>query len=214
VYLKELKLPDHVFLRRNGTVSIVERGSATERSLKLPAPTRVVEKKSAARYLGALASAVFVVYFASLFLDSLFATALEIALLVALIGVPFLIDRLFGGRIAVFAYLGTFIAFALLRGGLATGSLRLGLIFFGGSPVDYQGYAIVPASDLITTLVIGLLPFATAKMLGQVAVRYGIIIGSGGDEYTLWVRHLGLVRETLAFLGDQRTRDLPEGEDR
>jgi len=198
--LEELKLPDHIFSRSDGSVTILERESGNQRSLSLPARARIVEKKSMARYLGAIASAVFVIYFASMFVEILFTTTLELAILPVLIAVPFIIDRVGGGRAAIAGYLIAFFAFALLRGGMATGSLRLGLIFFGGSPVDYQGYAIVPASDILTALILGLLPFGFMNIIGQAVAKYGIVFGSAGEEYTIWVRHKELVGEILRFL--------------
>ena len=210
--LEELKLPDHIFLRRNGTVTIVERGTGDERSFQLPTTARVVKRMSAVRYLGALASAIFAVYFASMFMDVLFTTNLEIVLIPVIIAVPFVFDRFGGGRAAVLAYLGAFIAFALIRGGFAAGSLRLGVIFFGGGPVDYQGYSIVPASDLLTSLILGLLPYVFMKMLGQAILKYRIVIGSGGDEYAVWVRHPTLAGEVLAFLKRADPAGFPKGE--
>jgi len=208
VKLEELKLPDHVFSRRDGSVTILERESGKQLSLSLPARARIVEKKSMARYLGAAASAVFVIYFASMFVEIMFTTTAELAILPALVAIPFIIDRVGGGRAAVLGYLVAFFSFALLMGGMAAGSLRLGLIFFGGGPADYQGYAIVPASDILTALVLGLLPFSVMKIIGQVVTKYGIIFEPAGEEYTIWVRRKDLVGEILRFL-DRSPSGLP-----
>lgn len=197
---RELRLPDHVLVKDAKRVTIVERASGDTHSFTMPIKPIVIKTKSHARFLAALACAVLALYFSYMFMPNIFSSNLEIIALPLIIGVPFVFDRITSGKVALAAYLTVFLIFAACQGGLTNKELRLGVIFFGGGPVSYTGYTIVPASDLIVVLFLGVLPYAVLTMVGQVLVSFDIGLSSERGEYSIRIRHAGMVKEILSFL--------------
>jgi uncharacterized membrane protein YjgN (DUF898 family) len=198
---EELKLPDHVLVREGDRMTVSERESGKRTLIGLPASVSKVERRSPVRFVAGLATALLAIYFSYMFLPGLFSETMEMALLPLMIAVPFIVGKAWNGKAAVISYLVVFFAFALYQGGLGDGGVRLGVIFFGGGPGEYTGYTVVPASGVLAALSVGILPFLTMKMLGQVLVTYQITISYSGQEYSMELRRQGLVKEVMAFAG-------------
>ncbi len=197
--VRELRLPDHILVREEGRVTIVERHTGERHALALPVGPEVTERRSPIRIYAALACVVFASYFSYMFLQSIFSSAWEIIALPPIMAVPFAVGRLTNGKIAVASYFGAYLAFVILRGGLGIGP-KLGILYFPGGPADFESYAIVPASDLFATVVLGILPYAVFGMLGQALINYDVMIPSSGRGHAIRIRHLGMVKEVLRFL--------------
>ncbi len=197
---RELKLPDHILLRANGSLMITERDSKKERSVRIDGRPQVLAKGSPMRFVGAVAAAVFASYFSYMFLPDVFTSTCEIAALPPIMSVPILVGAVSNGKLALAAYLAGFLVFAAVAGGLA-GQLRIGFLFLGGGPLDYQGIAYVPASDLVVVLFLGMIPYATFVALGQTMVTYEVIFEEGGQRETITLRDAGMVREIMNYLG-------------
>jgi hypothetical protein len=197
---RELKLPDHVLLRADGSLMINERRSGRSKSVVIDQRPTVVTKGSRMRFIGAVAAAVFASYFSYMFLPDVFTSAWEMAALPVMMSVPIMVGAVSKGKVALVSYLAGFLVFAAVAGGLA-GQLRIGFIFLGGGPLDYQGIAYVPASDLVVVLFLGMVPYATFAVLGQAMRTYEVIFEEGGQRETITLRDPGMVRDVMDYLG-------------
>jgi hypothetical protein len=197
---RELKLPDHVLLRADGSLMITERDSGRNRSVRIHGRPQVLVRRSSLRFVGAVAGAIFASYFSYMFLPDVFTSTWEMAALPVLMSIPILAGSVSNGRAALIAYLAGFLVFAAVAGGLA-GQLKVGILFLGGGPLDYQGVAYVPASDLVVVLFLGMIPWATFVVLGQTMVTYAVVFEEGGERETITLRDPGMVREIMDYLG-------------
>ena len=152
------------------------------------------------RWIGAVAAAILASYFSYMFLPDVFTSPWEMVALPLIMAIPVLAGAFSNGKMAVVAYLAGFLVFAAVAGGLA-GQLRVGLLFLGGGPLDYQGIAYVPASDLVVVLFLGMIPYATFAALGQTMKTYRVLFEEGGQRETITLRDPGMVRELMDYLG-------------
>lgn len=197
---RELKLPDHVLLRVDGSLMISERRTGRSSSVRIDERPRVLAKGSPMRCIGAVAAAILASYFSYMFLPDVFTSPWELVALPLIMAIPILVGGFSNGKMGLVAYLAGFLVFAALAGGLA-GQLRVGLLFLGGGPLDYQGIAYVPASDLVVVLFLGMIPYATFAALGQTMKTYKVLFEEGGQRETIILRDPGMVRELMDYLG-------------
>ncbi len=199
--LSQLKLPDHVITRQDEMATVLERGSGRKTYLSLPARPRVRRINTPARYVAALASGVLACYFSYMLMPWIFGAVWEVLALPLVMGLPFLLNRVVGGKVALATYLASFMAIGAMLGALSPGEISLGLVFYGGGSEWTSKYALVPASYLLASLLFGALPFVSFMMVSQVSLIFEVVLPTASGDLVMKIRHPSMVGELLSFLG-------------
>jgi len=180
-------------------IRILDRRTGTEHHLSAPIEPVIRTRTSPVRLLAVPASAVLALYLSSILASGLVSHDWQAALLLLAMAIPFVVGRASSGKLAVLAYLVAFMALGYFLGILESGT-RLGVIFFGGGPGTARSYDVVPASNLLPVALVGLLPYVSAGMLGEVLVSFDVTLKSPSGDYTLVLRHKGMAKEAVAFV--------------
>ncbi len=197
---QELKLPDHILVRKGDRVTVTERSSGERRAISTRGSMQVERSRPRVRFLAALASGVLAVYFSYMFIPRVFSSPVEMVLLPVLVSLPIILDFIFNGKVALVSYIIAFLAFAIYEGVASGQEVSLGMIFLISESAQGSEYLFVPASDMVTAMFMGLLPFLTLRMVGQAMARLRVHIPSSEGEYVMELSHGGLVKELESFL--------------